>query len=154
MPQEEFGYNRSKNQTTGKTPFKVVYGHNPITPLDLTPIPILKQFSSEAEKHAKHVKELHSQVHNQINIQNMKYKQHVDIRRKRVIFKEGDLVWIHLRKERFPTGRFGKLQPRVNGPFRVLERINDNAYKIDLPSKYNVSGTVNVVDLSPYYVEE
>ena len=73
--------------------------------------------------------------------------------RKKVIFKQGDLVWIHLRKARFPTGRYGKLQPRADGPFRVLERINDNAYKVDLPGEYNVSGTFNVADLSPYITD-
>ncbi|GJX05248.1 reverse transcriptase domain-containing protein [Tanacetum coccineum] len=61
------------------------------------------------------------------------YKERVDKRLKKVVFKEGDLVWIRLGKERFPTGRFRKLQPRADGPFRVLKRINDNAYKIDLP---------------------
>ncbi|GJT59674.1 reverse transcriptase domain-containing protein [Tanacetum coccineum] len=70
--------------------------------------------------------------------------------RKLVLYKEGDLVWIHLRKERFPGGRFGKLKPRADGPFRVLKRINDNAYKIELPGHYNVSATFNVADLSPY----
>jgi len=32
----------------------------------------------------------------------------------------------------------------------VLEMINDNAYKIDLSSKYNMSSTFNVSDLSPF----
>ena len=32
----------------------------------------------------------------------------------------------------------------------MLEKINDNAYKIDLPSKYNVTNTFNVSDLSPF----
>ncbi|GKB90078.1 cytochrome P450 710A11-like protein [Tanacetum coccineum] len=44
----------------------------------------------------------------------------------------------------------GKLQPRADGPFQVLKRINDNTYKIDLPSTYNVSATFNVADLSTY----
>ena len=35
-----------------------------------------------------------------------------------------------------------------------MKRISDNAYKIELPGKYNVSGTFNVADLSPYYAEE
>ncbi|GKF09952.1 hypothetical protein Tco_0044176 [Tanacetum coccineum] len=57
-------------------------------------------------------------------------------------------------KERFPAGRFGKLQPRADGPFRVLKRINDNAYKIELPGEYNVSVTFNVADLSMYVIDE
>ena len=36
---------------------------------------------------------------------------------------------MHMRKERFPKQRKSKLQPRAKGPFQVLERINDNAYK-------------------------
>ena len=54
-----------------------------------------------------------------------------------------------MRKERFPNLRKSKLQPRGDGPFQVLAKINDNAYKIDLPGEYgNVSGTFNVSNLS------
>ena len=55
-----------------------------------------------------------------------------------------------MRKERFPAKRCSKLLPRGDGPFQVLERINDNAYKLNLPGKYNVSATFNVTDLSPF----
>ena len=41
--------------------------------------------------------------------------------------------------------------PRAEGPFEVLEMINDNAYKVDLPGEYEVSATFNVADLSPFY---
>nr|GFB04681.1 reverse transcriptase domain-containing protein [Tanacetum cinerariifolium] len=57
---------------------------------------------------------------------------------------------IHLRKERFQAGRYGKLQARADGPFQVLKRINDNTYKIEHLGHYNVSATFNVADLSPY----
>ena len=40
------------------------------------------------------------------------------------------------------------MQPRGDGPFQVIERINDNAYKLDLPGEYNISATFNVADLS------
>nr|GFA53086.1 transposon Ty3-I Gag-Pol polyprotein [Tanacetum cinerariifolium] len=42
------------------------------------------------------------------------------------------------------------LKPRGDGPFHVLKKINDNAYKIKLPGNYNVSATFNVADLSTY----
>ena len=34
----------------------------------------------------------------------------------------------------------------------MLERINDNAYRLDLPGEYNVSATLNVTNLSPFVV--
>ena len=71
-----------------------------------------------------------------------------------VVFEPGDWVWVHMRKERLPTKRRSKLLPRGNGHFQVLERINDNAYKLDFPGEYNVSTTFNVNDLSLFYVFE
>ena len=35
---------------------------------------------------------------------------------------------------------------------QVLARINDNAYKLDFPSEYNISATFNVSNLSPFDV--
>ena len=57
-----------------------------------------------------------------------------------------------MRKERFPAQRRSKLLPRGDDPFQVLEQINDNAYRLDLPGEYNVSATFNVTDLSPFVV--
>jgi len=76
---------------------------------------------------------------------------HANKRRKHVDYEPGDLVWLHLRKERFPGKRKSKLMPRSDGPFEVIEKIGPNAYKIDLPGDYGVSATFNVADLSPYY---
>jgi hypothetical protein len=58
-----------------------------------------------------------------------------------------------LRKDRFSALRKSKL-PQVDGPFKVLERINDNAYKLDLPIDFGVSSIFNIVDLKPYLGED
>jgi len=69
-----------------------------------------------------------------------------------VRFEPGDWVWVHMRKERFLEQRRSKLIPRGDGHFQIIERINDNAYKMDLPGEYSVSATFNVVDLSLFDV--
>jgi hypothetical protein len=43
--------------------------------------------------------------------------------------------------------------PGVDGPFKVLEEINENAYKLDLPTDFGVSLTFNIADLKPYLGE-
>ena len=67
--------------------------------------------------------------------------------RNELVLNEGDWVWLHLRKYRFLTKRKSKLSPRRDGPFQVLERINNNAYKLDLPKEYGVNTTFNISDL-------
>ena len=84
----------------------------------------------------------------QIERENRLYASKANKGRRLVVFQPGDWVWVHMRKERFPNQRKSKLQPRGDGPFQVLERINDNAYKIDLPGEYSVSATFNVADLT------
>ena len=85
---------------------------------------------------------------------NARYKLAGDKGRKHVVFAPGDLVWLHLRKDRFPDLRKSKLMPRADGPFKVLEKINDNAYKLELPADFGVSPTFNIADLKPYLGEE
>ena len=154
MTQVEFAYNNSTNQATGKCPFEVAYETRPHSPLDLTPSSDKHQFSADVESRAKEIKKLHEQVRQQIIKQNSRYKTNRDKRRRQQIFKVGDLVWIHLRKERFPKQPNAKLSPRADGPFKIVHKINDNAYKVELPGTYGVSATFNVADLSPYLDDE
>jgi len=63
-------------------------------------------------------------------------------------------VWIHLRKERFPSKRKTKLMSRTDRPFEIPERVNDNAYKVNFFRDYGVSTTFNVADLSPYLEDD
>ena len=93
------------------------------------------------------MKKFHERVKDQIERKNKSYAKQANKGRKKVVFEPGDWVWVHMRKERFPEQRKSKLQPRGDGPFQVLERINDNAYKVELPGEYNVSSTFNVFEL-------
>ena len=46
-----------------------------------------------------------------------------------------------MRQKRFLAKRKSKLR---DGPFQIVERINDNTYKIDLLGEYGVNATFNV----------
>jgi len=142
------------SKTTGLSPFKVVYGVEPWSPLDLTPRALDEKPSVEASKRVEEIKHLHDQVKLRIKKSNACYQAQVNKHKKRVLFQLGDLVWVHLRKERFPSKRKPKLMPRADGPFEILERENHNAYKVNLPRDYEVSATFNVPDLSPYLEDD
>ncbi|GJW49086.1 retrovirus-related pol polyprotein from transposon TNT 1-94 [Tanacetum coccineum] len=79
-----------------KSPFEVVYGRNLITPLDLVPVLEVGRFSEEGADQFEQIKELHRSVQEQIIRHNKQYKEHADKRRNQVLYREGDLVWIHL----------------------------------------------------------
>ena len=46
LPIAEYAYNCARHSTTGKSPLEVVYGFNPLSPLDILPLPL-----HEAHKH-------------------------------------------------------------------------------------------------------
>ena len=89
-------------------------------PLDLSPLLQSHSFNGDADERVKHLKMLHEKVSQHIEKQNKIYKEHADKKRKKQLFEVGDLVWVYLRKERFPNQRFPKLQDRANGPFWVI----------------------------------
>nr|KYP33691.1 Retrotransposable element Tf2 [Cajanus cajan] len=151
LPHVEFAYNRVVHKTTNMSPFEIVYGFNPLTPLDLLPLPDVASFiHKEGTSRAEFVKKLHERVRDHIQSQTEKYQKYNNKGRKEVIFKEGDWVWLHLRKDRFPSKRKSKLSPRGDGPFQILKKINNNSYVLDLPSEYGVSSSFNVSDLSHF----
>ena len=74
------------HQSVGMSPFEVVYGANPINPLDLVSYPTKRQFSGDAVESAKKKKNLHEQVKVYIEKQNERYIRATNKHRKHVEF--------------------------------------------------------------------
>ncbi|KAE8668905.1 hypothetical protein F3Y22_tig00112281pilonHSYRG00079 [Hibiscus syriacus] len=153
LPQAEFAYNRSKHRTTGLSPFEIVYGQNPSGVLDLAPIPRIGHFSPKADEMAKYLRGIHEQVKQTIHESNTKYKTRVENHRRQVLFDVGDFVWAVLTHDRFPIGEYNKLKDRKIGPCEVVQKINDNAYRLRLPSYLKTSDVFNVKHLSHCFVD-
>lgn len=145
----EFAYNRSMHGATKFSPFAYC-GVCLLVLIDLVHIPIDERTSMDGIIKAKLIKKLHEQLRLHIEEKTTKYAKQANKGRKMVRFELGDLVWIHISKGRFPSKRKSKLMPRADGPFWIIEKVNDNTYKVDLPGDYNVSATFNIKDLTPY----
>ena len=105
LPHVEFAYNRSLHSATKYTPFEIVYGFNPLTPLDLTPLPLSERTNLDGKQKADFVKQIHEKTKANIERRTEQYARIANKGRKQVIFEPGEWVWLHLRKERFPEQR-------------------------------------------------
>jgi hypothetical protein len=93
---------------------------------------------------------LHEEVKSKMVEQVVKYAAQVNKNRRELHFKEGDLVLIRVRPERFPPGMYHKLHGKKIGPFKILKKLGSNAYLIDLSSNFQFSPIFNVEDFTAY----
>ncbi|GKF25665.1 putative reverse transcriptase domain-containing protein, partial [Tanacetum coccineum] len=84
-------------------------------------------------------------------------KSYADLKRKPMKFEVGDKVMLKVspwkRVVRF--GKWGKLNPRFIGPFKVIKRVGDVAYKLELPEELSrVHNTFHVSNLKKFHADE
>ncbi|KAL6134775.1 hypothetical protein ACLB2K_067003 [Fragaria x ananassa] len=97
---------------------------------------------------ADYIKVIHEKVMNNIEENNLMYKAVANQHRRRVEFEEKDVVWAVLANNRFPTGAYNKLKDHKVGLCKILKKINDIAYQLQL-SHVKTANVFNVKHLSP-----
>nr|GEV58842.1 putative reverse transcriptase domain-containing protein [Tanacetum cinerariifolium] len=83
-------------------------------------------------------------------------KSYADLKRNPMEFQVGDKVMLKVSpwKGVVRFGKRGKLNPRYVGPFKVLERFGDVAYKLDLPEELSrVHNTFHMSNLKRTYLK-
>ncbi|OUT22424.1 hypothetical protein CAS74_002153 [Pichia kudriavzevii] len=140
----EFAYNSSHQVSIGSSPFEVCYGYLPDSPMFISSSRVSsRRYSNKAEEFALEMKVIMENVkENMIEAQRSQETQH---NKSRVYetFEVGD--WILLHKDTYGSDRlYYKIQPVYYGPYKVVKKISDNAYEVDLPKTNEKDRVINV----------
>ena len=90
LPHIEFAYNRSVHSATKFSPFEIVYGFNPLTPLDLSPLPMSERANLDRERKAKFFKQIHEKVRLNVERRKDQYAKQANKGHQQVIFEPRD----------------------------------------------------------------
>nr|GEZ53992.1 RNA-directed DNA polymerase [Tanacetum cinerariifolium] len=152
LAESKFAYNSAIHSSTGFSPFEVVYETSLRHVADLVDLPGKKNV--QANRMVEEVQATHKVVRANITEAYAKYKITADKHRRKKLFQVGDEVMVFLCKESFPVGTYSKLQSKKYGSYKILRKINDNAYVVDLPNTMSISKTFNVLDIYGIHSED
>ena len=151
LPLVEFAYNNSHHTSIGMPPYEMLYGRRCRTPgCWLEPgekqfaRPEVVQITADKVKVAKEA----------LRVARDRQKMYADKKRKPKSFEEGDFVLLKVSpwKGIIWFGKRGKLSPRYIGPYKVIKRVNEQAYQIELPPELDgIHNTFHVCYLRRCY---
>ncbi|KAI3518319.1 hypothetical protein L1887_06914 [Cichorium endivia] len=154
LPLVEFAYNNSYHSRIDMAPFEALYGRKCGTPVCWLEAGE-KQFAGPeiVQQTADKVKVIRERLKSAQDRQ----KSYADKKRRPIEFQVGDKVMLKVSpwKGVIRFGKRGKLSPRFLGPFKVLERIGSQAYRLDLPPELQgIHNTFHVCYLRKCLAEE
>ncbi|KAF8748128.1 hypothetical protein RHS01_11044 [Rhizoctonia solani] len=125
LPMAEFAYNNAVHSSTGKTPFKALYGWEPtLTPSNVpTDVP-------EADDLAQTMEAQWSKVESALR--QSKQRMTAGEYGNPTEFEIGEEAWLDAKNVNLKT-LSPKLTEQRLGPFKVIEKISDRAYRLELP---------------------
>nr|AAL79340.1 Putative 22 kDa kafirin cluster; Ty3-Gypsy type [Oryza sativa]AAM48279.1 Putative 22 kDa kafirin cluster; Ty3-Gypsy type [Oryza sativa Japonica Group]AAP53268.1 retrotransposon protein, putative, Ty3-gypsy subclass [Oryza sativa Japonica Group] len=132
MPLAEFAYNNSYQSSIRMAPYEALYGRKCRTPVCWNEVGERKLLGPDIIQQTKETIRL---IRKRLQTAQNRQKSYVDNRRRDLRFDIGDWVYLKVSPmkgvKRFGLGK--KLSPRYVGPFAIVKRIGEVAYKVKLP---------------------
>nr|GFA25416.1 putative reverse transcriptase domain-containing protein [Tanacetum cinerariifolium] len=154
LPLVEFSYNNSYHTSIKTAPFEALYGRKCRSPVCWTEVREAQILGPEL---IQETTEKIIQIKQRMQAACDRQKSYADLKRKPMEFQVEDKVMLKISpwKGVVRFGKRGKLNPRYVLPFKVLERVRDVAYKLDLPEELSrVHNTFNVSNLKKCHADE
>ncbi|KAF8751795.1 hypothetical protein RHS01_08401 [Rhizoctonia solani] len=125
LPMAEFAYNNAVHSSTGKSPFKALYGWEPsLTPSNVpTDVPEADDLATQMESQWREIESA---------LRQSKTRMVAGEVGEPLEFKIGEEAWLDAKNVKLKT-LSPKLTEQRLGPFRVTEKISDRAYRLELP---------------------
>jgi hypothetical protein len=143
----EYWYNTSLHSALGKSPFEVLYGSTPrqvgFSVEDVCPVPDLQVWLDERRFMQDVLKQHLERVR-------LRMKHQADKQRSERTIAVDDFVFLKLQpyvQSSVASRAHHKLLFKYYGPYKVLERIGEVAYKLDLPSTSRIHPVIHVSQL-------
>ncbi|GKD86614.1 putative reverse transcriptase domain-containing protein [Tanacetum coccineum] len=134
LPLIKFSYNNSYHANIKAVPFEALYGRKCRSPVcwaeagdaQLTGPGLIHETTEKIIK-----------IKQRIQVARDRQKSYADVRRKPLEFQVGDRVMLKVSpwKGVIRLGKWGKLNPRYIGPFKVLAKVGTVAYRLELPQQ-------------------
>ncbi|GJU68419.1 putative reverse transcriptase domain-containing protein [Tanacetum coccineum] len=134
LPLVEFSYNNSYHASIKAAPFEALYGRKCRSPVCWAEVGEVQLTGPEI---VQETTERIIQVKQRMQAARDRQKSYADLKRKPMEFEVGDKVMLKVSpwKGVVRFGKRGKLNPRFVGPFKVIKRVGDVAYKLELPEE-------------------
>ncbi len=154
LPLLMMAYRTSVQETTGETPFSLMFGREAKLPVDI----MFGQTPDQKLSTNEYVLGLQSRleasyqlVRNRLKLSQKRQKNHYDQRSRGNPFETGDLVWIHM--PAVPRGKSPKFHCPWSGPYIVKKKINDVLYRVKNVRNPRKTTVVHFDRLKPCYTE-
>ncbi|GKD67452.1 putative reverse transcriptase domain-containing protein, partial [Tanacetum coccineum] len=154
FPLVEFSYNNSYHASIKAIPFEALYGRKCRSPVCWTEVREAQILGPEL---IQETTEKIIQIKQRMQAARDRQKSYADLKRKLVEFQVRDKVMLKVSPWKWVVrfGKRGKLNPRYVGPFKVLEKVGEVAYKLELPEELSrVHNTFHVSNLKKCYADE
>ncbi|KAA6412922.1 MAG: gag polymerase env [Lasallia pustulata] len=148
LPLAEFAYNNGTQSSLGCSPFYALYGYHPQVQFHVGDN-ARKEEVPAAKERVKHVHDIHEALEQRYqNVVKMQAK-HYDAKHKPQTYNVGDLIMLSTKNLRLKRPS-RKMSHKFIGPFRIKDLIGTQAYRLTLPSTYQIHDVFHVSYLEPY----